>query len=485
MNKFKRCLCAFLIAALALSLVACDDGESTVVPEPQPNKVLRDPAPVATEVAFVDTDGAFEYKTVDFNVSSDYVIIVPKSDAKAKKSANLIKAFYSDTLKIDLPIKTDDAPAVDKEIIVGKTNRTESNKDIKESDLEVSVKGNKLVFDGGHYITTNSAVEKFIRLAPEKGKACTFKLTTDFTATVLDGYNYVWGDEFEGTDINLSKWDFEARMGGTNSIELSWGKDTINVADGRLKLNAIRYYNREKEGTQYRVPYSTLTKYKMNYVYGYAEIRARLPFFGGAWPSFWAVSSELDQNGKFNATANNAWKYSIEIDIFEVFGHESQVVPAIHKWYKVNNYDYGTIHNIEGGSTHTSIGGEVAGDIPLWDWANESDVDLKNLSNEYHLYGFEWTKKELNMFVDGKKYATFDISKSYDKYADMSHFHDPIYLMFNNHLMATDSTMQTTVINSNNEKLPAEYFIDWIRLYQKPGEGKLYIDETPKQYEGR
>ena len=67
----------------------------------------------------------------------------------------------------------------------------------------------------------------------------------------------------------------------------------------------------------------------------------------------------------------------------------------------------------------------------------------------------------------------------------MSHFHDPIFLMFNNHLMAHDSSFKANVINNNLEGLPAEYFIDWFRVYQKPGVGKLYIDETVRSYEGR
>ena len=89
------------------------------------------------------------------------------------------------------------------------------------------------------------------------------------------------------------------------------------------------------------------------------------------------------------------------------------------------------------------------------------------------------------MYVDGEKYATYDLSKSWDKYNDMSRFHDPIFLLFNNHLMADDSSMRETIITQDKTKLPGEYFIDWIRVYQKPGVGKIYIDETPKTYEGR
>ncbi len=484
MKTLRRCLSIFLTASLVLGLAACGEASSS---KPSPSNSgeavsWREPAEVVTTDRFVDTDGDFEYKLVDWASPEGYTIIIPSGDTQAQKSANTLKSFFSAAYSVDLEVKTDAASPADKEILIGKTNRPQSNTKLDEAQLEVSIKDKKLVFDGGHPMTANSAVEKFVRLAPEKGKAATFNLKTDFTATMLDGYEYVWGDEFEGTDLDFTKWDFEARMQGTASIELSWDKDTVNVEDGRLKLHSLRYFNPQNETTQYKVPYSTLTKYKMNYVYGYAEIRCRMPFFAGSWPSFWALSGSIGANGKYDESAQNGWAYGIEIDIFEVFGTGSKVSPAMHRWYKAENYNYGEIHGVENDPLHTSYGGED--NFKSWDWA-EKGANLDTLEQEYHLYGFEWTKTEVAMYVDGEKYATYDTTKSWDKYNDNSRFHDPIYLMFNNHLMADDSSLRETVISRDKTRLPGEYYIDWIRLYQKPGVGKLYIDETAKVYEGR
>lgn len=486
--RIKGFISLMLASFLALSLCACakaDDSEviSSSKPSDEPTKEWREPAEKESTEKFVDTDGDFEFSTVDFGLSKNYVIIVPKNDIEATKSAKTLQSFLAEKAKLNLQIKTDNTSATSSEILIGKTNRSESNKDLKENELEVSVKGSKLVFSGGHPVTVNSAVDKFVRLAPEKGKAVTFKLSTDFTSTVLDGYKYVWGDEFEGNDINLSKWDFVAHMSGTKSIELSWGKETTDVSDGRLKLRAIRYYNPHNSDVEFRVPYSTVTRYKMNYVYGYAEIRARIPFTKGVWPSFWALTSRLDQNGKIDNDYINTWDYNIEIDVFEVFGTESKVVPAVHKWYKA--YNYIENHDPTRDSNHTSIGGKAAGGFLYWDFAERGHQDLSNLNNEYHTYGFEWTEKELSMYVDGQKYTSLSIAESFDKYDDMSHFHDPIFILFNNHVFANDSSYKPNIINNNLEGLPAEYFIDWFRVYQKPGVGKLYIDETVRSYEGR
>jgi hypothetical protein len=65
----------------------------------------------------------------------------------------------------------------------------------------------------------------------------------------------------------------------------------------------------------------------------------------------------------------------------------------------------------------------------------------------------------------------------------MRGFHDPEFIIFNNHITsraAADAGSYTVgAIDDNLEMLPANYFIDYFRLYQKPGVGKIWIDETP------
>ena len=86
----------------------------------------------------------------------------------------------------------------------------------------------------------------------------------------------------------------------------------------------------------------------------------------------------------------------------------------------------------------------------------------------------------MSMWVDGEKYNTFDISKSWDKNPDMQGFHEPSYLMFNNHVFSEDSSFKPNTVTYNVDMLPAEYFNDWYRVYQKKdGKSKIYTDETP------
>lgn len=482
----KRIVCLILVAVLSIGFIGCGSKPQETVSapnDPEDNKTYRDPAekPESAE-PFVDTDGDFDYETAVWEGPEGYRVVYPKGNTAAKASAELLVDYFSKEHKIDLIVTADTASEQEREILVGKTNRAESAKDISDSDIKVSLNGEKLVFDAGHDVTLNSAVNKFIRLAPKKGEAVTFTLKTDFKATVLDGYKYVWGDEFEGTDIDFTKWDFEERMTGSTKLEISWEKDVVDVADGRLKLHGINTFNPLREGTLYKSPYSVVTKYKMNYVYGYAEIRARVPFEKGSWPSFWGL--QIGANGGKNKVGGVAYdpekaanaKYGVEVDIFEVFGSETSLEPTIHRHYNTGIYNYSEIHGTDKNSYSD-------GSTVRWNW-EEKGVDLKTLSQQYHTYGFLWTEKEYSFFVDGEKYETIDITKSFDLCDDYQGFHEPLFLMFNNHVFADDMKYYENVVEDHS-KMPFCYYIDWFRLYQKPGVGKLYIDTTPKTYVGR
>lgn len=395
----------------------------------------------------IDTDGCFAYKTNTLDISKGYVIIIPRSDDEALKSAQYFKKYYDKQYSADISVFTDDKPETLREILIGKTSRRESNGKLQENSLSVSVVGKKLVLDGGHNVTVDSAVKKFIRLLFKTGKVCTFSHETDFSS-VMNGYKYVWGDEFEDLSLNRKKWSLTEPMYGTKILEVASGKDVIDVGDGRLKLRAVRTFNPNKQGIEYQVPCAVSTLYNMNYTYGYAEIRAKVPFKSGAWPGFWTNSTDK-LSGRRNPD------YYIEVDVFENMGSIDTLIPAIHTWYKDKHFSTGNNRKVY---KFDSVG---------------------NLSNEYHIYGYEWTMDEISMYVDGKKYNTFDITKTFDGNNDLSGFNDAQFLMFTNHLFVSDSELEYDRVV--NRYLPYEFYIDYLRLYQKDGQGNLFVNETEKE----
>lgn len=189
----------------------------------------------------------------------------------------------------------------------------------------------------------------------------------------------------------------------------------------------------------------------MAYRYGYAEIRAKVPFKTGLWPSFWTGCSK-------SFGERNCLDYRVEVDIFEIFGSSNTVVPQIHKWYEIDRYDYNAIHGTNVENNHTQGPSSIR---KTYVYEN-----YENLSNEYHTYGFEWTPTEMSMYVDGYCYNTYDITKSYDLCEDMSGFHDARYIIFNNHVFSPNSNFKPNCIEGYEDNLPANYDIDYFRLYQ-------------------
>ena len=406
--------------------------------------------PYVDESAYSDTDHLFEYNKVEFSGPEGYVIIVPKDNEQALATAKNLQAYYQE-LGFELSVKDDGSAETAKEILIGKTTRAESDKTIEENSLKVSLKNEKLVFDGGHSVVVDSAVNKFIRLAPKKNEVYTFSITTDFKATLsgeLEGYKYVWGEEFEGQGLGSTNWHPAYNMHGGKQVEVSTEKNVIDVDDGRLKLHALSYFNNNNQYTQYRVPYSVVTQKTMNYIYGYVEVRSRVPYKTGCWPSFWTRSTDYLQGYR-------NYDYMVEVDIYEIF-KTTNAYATLHKWYRT------------GGSTNTA-NGYVATNPNRYIFEY-----TPSLTFEYHTYGYEWTPTEIKMSVDGEVFCTFDITKSFDSNEDQSGFHDPQYLIFNDHLFHPEVSTACTSITAAPESLPAAHYVDYVRLYQKDGVGKLY-----------
>lgn len=413
--------------------------------------------------------------TTGWSGPSGYVIVVPKGNASAKKSAELLKQYYYNANRVQLSIVTDDTAATSKEILVGKTNRSESNKNLAESKLQVSVKGSKLVFDGGHNVSVDTAVKRFINRQPLSNKVCTFSESIDFVSTKSGGYKYVWGDEFERQILDPNLWSNNSpKMSGGNVLILDSSQKTTSIVNGALKLTAFKDNN-----GKYHVPISVETQKTMNYQYGYVEMRAKLSLELGSFASFWTRSvSNVGSLVPGNYTTHFA-----EVDMFEVWNNKGvQMISA------------GIIKNF-----YPSSG------ISSWNPSVMQHAQQRIIPDEkYHVYGYEWTPTELNMYYDNELYARFDITSDwvdgptkegkgkpgwsinwyketdplraghFDKTGSgMGSFHEPHYLIFNHHLHHKDAFKASTSVTENANFKEADYIIDYVRLYQKDGQ-KLY-----------
>ena len=403
----------------------------------------------------------YTVRAVNFNLTGDYTVIYPDGNFQLMQAAKKLVEYFSKN-GVKLGIASDTSAKKDKEILVGDTNRKKST--LSDKNYAVSLSGKKLFFESGNFNGAVKAVSWFTSLKYQKGKINTLTGSYDFSAKVKrpDGlYEFVWGDEFDGSVLDNTKWELTSHMSAGSSFKLSRDPKAINLSDGLLKLSAVRCFDPENNQIQAMVPYTVEGKRHMNFRYGYLEMRARIPFGAGAWPSLWlsgacsansgAVVSTIFDNGDIIPS-----NFSAEFDIVEY----TSLQPNLHKWF------YNDMPGIEGIiDRHSSLG---AVEKPV---KSELQNDPAQ-SFVYQTIAFDWTPEDLTIYINGEKFYSYNWKKSVqlDGLNDMTDFLNPVFIRLNNHLIPEN-------IPSDYSTLPCEMFVDYIRLYQKTDTGGIWFAE--------
>ena len=252
-------------------------------------------------------------------------------------------------------------------------------------------------------------------------------------------YVLVWSDDFDD-DLNTN-WSFGNEI-KSNDIELRDDETVAIVNDGKLTLTA------GADNGNYYTSKALSTSDSMAFTYGYVEMRAKIPVGNPAFPAFWMKTSDLAKRPDSIGTS--------EIDIFEVIGNDT-LISNVHKWY------------------YKDIDGDGKADHAELNANDKSSYLLSGLNmNEYHTFGLRWTPEVLEFSIDGIVYMTLDISDdntlSEQFGEDIDQFaHDPHYLIISNFLNIDK------LADVNGEDYSNQYVVDYVKLYQMPGEGNLIL----------
>lgn len=250
----------------------------------------------------------------------------------------------------------------------------------------------------------------------------------DPTIEVPEGYELVWHDEFDGSELNSSDWRHEVQGPGWVNNELQTyvntaydGKFVTEVGDGTLKINCFkaadgkicsgRIYARETEG----------------WCYGIFEARIRLPKGKGTWPAFWM----MPVNNDWSVTP---WPLCGEIDIMEEVGYNP-------------NYTSSSIHC--DAYNHTKGTQKTAERL------------TQGAQDDFHLYRLEWTEDYIRTYVDGKMLLNF----ANDGKGNMTTwpFKRAFYVILN--LAWGGDWGGAQGVDENC--LPATMEVDYVRVFQK------------------
>lgn len=236
-------------------------------------------------------------------------------------------------------------------------------------------------------------------------------------------YELVWSDEFNGTELDTSIWQFEVYGDGGGNNELQYYTDkpeNLEVKDGYLNIIAREEQYLGRNYTSARIN----TRGKFNFKYGKIEARIKNPYGQGIWPAFWLLGKNLDIEG---------WPDCGEIDIMEMIGGEGN-----------DNTIHSTLHwgpYIDGG--HPSYGQSYT--LPSGIFADN-----------FHIIETIWNEDSVATFCDGELFYIIDISAQ-----DLEAFHNEFFMIINLAVGGNwpGSPDATTVF-------PQTFQIDYIRLYQ-------------------
>ncbi len=194
-------------------------------------------------------------------------------------------------------------------------------------------------------------------------------------------WELVWNDEFDGTELDLSKWSFRRNF---------WGKEFPTFTDKGVILDGnsnLQLHLTEKDGEYYSPhlqtgsltfdipkdtggfwPFGKMEKPKFMHRFGYYEIRCKMQKYDGWHAAFWLQSPSI-------GAAPEPRYCGVEVDIME-------------------NYRLFTENLIICGNIHGGYGkdGKAKG---------HARIPFVETEDGYHYYGVDWSRDGYVFYADG------------------------------------------------------------------------------------
>ncbi|WP_254788193.1 family 16 glycosylhydrolase [Cellulophaga baltica] len=270
-------------------------------------------------------------------------------------------------------------------------------------------------------------------------------------------------DEFEGTEIDTTKWFVEGQNGDyyiwKGRAPSQFAPHNVIVEDGVLKLRtqwepdypfAQESYADGSNNDTYGVfegeplPITTAGVVgKKRFLNGYMEVKSKQ---GNAaiTGAFWAIG------------------YEQELDVYELMGN-----PKIDGSIKANSY-LATAHDWSPPAVRPTKVFNHVENLPF------------RTADDFHVYGAEWGKDFLKLFIDGKMVHHF----TQDQVGTDWVLNNPMEIWL-------DSEIFKWLGLPHKEELPVDFEIDYMRVWQKPTsnllapafygfEGPILFEENPR-----
>ncbi|MBN2533443.1 MAG: family 16 glycosylhydrolase [Spirochaetales bacterium] len=230
-------------------------------------------------------------------------------------------------------------------------------------------------------------------------------------------WQLVFQDEFEGNQLDASKWSKNYPWGNTHNHRAYMDPANVNVENGLLRIKAENKRHPDAPDGIYRDDFGWLsldytsgcvtTSGKFHIRHGYIEGRLKMPPTKGFWPAFWTLS--------------DGWPP--EIDIMEFL---SSVQTRFYTNYHWGEPEYGS-HFVEHSGPDLTAG--------------------------FHVFAVEWDSNHMTWYLNGNEIARFE--SSYCSQAVNQ------YILLN---LAVGGWEEDP---DGSTSWPGWYECDWVRVWQK------------------
>ena len=191
-------------------------------------------------------------------------------------------------------------------------------------------------------------------------------------------WSMVWSDEFNGTEIDTSKWMFDVGNWGWGNDEIQYytkaDQKNARVKEGNLIIEAIK-----NAQTNIWTSARLTTRGKVSFLYGKIEFRARVPEKKGYWAAGWLLGDSYVDEG--------SWPYCGEIDILENVGYEIQPLSG-------------------DGIAHLSV------HTPAYYFKRNNQITsttlVKDMVGSFHTFTMEWSPNGMTGLIDGVASYVYD-----------------------------------------------------------------------------
>lgn len=272
-----------------------------------------------------------------------------------------------------------------------------------------------------------------------------FLLLLSSSVLLAQDYELVWEENFDGTTLNTDVWNIETEVGiwntGSNQELQHYRAENVSVGPDGHGNNALVISAKRESYNGYQFTSGRInTRSKVAARYGKIEARIKLPqLANGFWPAFWMLGSK------------NGWPASGEIDVMEA-GHNQGIQTNLQE--RTFN---GALH-WENANAYAGYGPQVL---------TPEGTSLY----DYNRFTLVWTPARIEMFLNEATvpYFAMDITGTdAEEFRDWAH-----YFILN--LAVGGSYTGITNPASITAPMPASMYVDYIRVYQKTGEGEMVV----------